>query len=89
MPYPRGWIEQFQTEVVSDGPDHADYLAAMNGWLQNRMERVEAMARGEDRGWDTEYLQGRRHDGGQAPGSHQRRVTIAPFPDMPQTPREF
>jgi hypothetical protein len=89
VPYPRGWIERFQTEVVSDGPDHASYVEAMNDWLRNRMERVEAMARGEDRGWDTSYLQGRRHDGGRAPESHQQRLNIASFSDMPPAPREL
>jgi hypothetical protein len=89
VPYPRGWIERFRTEVVADGPEHAAFFAVASPWDARRVARATAQERGEEMPHDRQYRLGRRIDGRPAPPSHQRKLNVPPFPDLEPAPRTF
>jgi hypothetical protein len=89
VPYPRGWIEQFQTERVTHGEDHAEYFTAVDHWTADREAVIRAQLDGDDPGWDRQYIQGRGHDGRRAPESHRTRLRVSPFPGMDEIRREL
>jgi hypothetical protein len=89
VPYPRGWLERFRAETVTDGPDHAAFMAAARRWDEDRAIAVDAMWRGQDVTVDGQYRQGRRHDGIPAPPTHRKKLAVPPFPGIEPAPREF
>jgi hypothetical protein len=79
VPYPRGWLEQFRAEVVTDGPDHAAFFEAADRWEEDRCAAMAARLRGENVPFDGQYRRGWRHDGIPAPCTHQTRLHVPPF----------
>jgi hypothetical protein len=89
VPYPRGWLERFRLETVTEGPDHAVEMAAIDRWHADRSAQVAAHHRGEGPPYDQQYRLGRRHDGGLAPSTHRRKLRVPTFPGLPPAPREL
>lgn len=79
VPYPRGWLERFRAEVVTDGPEHTAFFEAADRWESDRVAMTQAQLRGELLRFDGQYRRGRRHDGGAAPATHQTRLRVPPF----------
>ena len=84
LPYPRGWLQRFRTDVVTSGEEHAAFFETADRWEERRHALATKLARGEapDRTFDQCYRRGVRLDGGAAPASHQTRLDLPPFPGM-------
>lgn len=91
LPYPRGWLEQFTTEVVTDGDDHAAFFAVADEWERARHVLAERLARGEVPvpSFDARYRRGVRQDATPAPASHRTSLAVPPFPGAPPAPRKL
>jgi hypothetical protein len=89
LPYPRGWLERFRTETISEGPEHERFYAEAGPWSEDRRALLEARAGGDKPGYDRQYRRGRRHDGGPVPSTHRTRLSVPPFPGIEPGPREL
>jgi hypothetical protein len=78
VPYPRGWLERFQAEIVTDGPDHAAFFESADHWEEDRLALMAARLRGEQVAFDGQYRRGWRHDGIPAPDTHQTTLGVPP-----------
>jgi hypothetical protein len=79
VPYPRGWLERFRAEIVTGDPEHAVFFEAADRWEADRAAAMTARQRGEEVPFDGQYRRGRRHDGLQAPSTHQPGRRVRPF----------
>jgi hypothetical protein len=89
VPYPRGWIERFRPEVVTDGAEYDAFMSVVQDWGERRKVVLRRLREDPNAPRDGRYLRGLRTDESKAPPSHQRRLRVPPFPGLGQRPREL
>jgi uncharacterized protein DUF6065 len=84
VPYPRRWLDHFRAETVTDGADHATFLASADRWHRDRNARLAPMLSGQSPPvpFDGRYRQGLRCDDSRGPSTHQAKLSLPGFPGL-------
>jgi len=85
LPFPRGWLESSELEVVTEGSDWQVQQDAHGTWVRDRVQLLSLNPGGKP-ARDGSYRRGERHDGQTGPRPPAAKLHLPTFPGLEPGP---
>lgn len=88
VPYPRQFIEDFDTEIITDGEKYKQRLSNYREWAEKRHELLKQGLRVAHSEMDLDYMRGHHSDGAPGATDHKKVFHLSSFKPANQEPSD-